>query len=89
MKNYGKTSNEKDIQTKQSVEQLIGEKGSFFSVESTDTVLENEIPEGSLILVVSTRQLLTNTAELVQGSSLAEQSDKILVAGGITWESFN
>lgn len=89
MKIYGQTSNEKDIQTKQSVEQLIGEKDSFFSVESTDTILDNEIPAGSLILVVSTRQLLTNTAELVQGSSLAKQSDKILVAGGIIWESFN
>lgn len=89
MENYGQTGSVKDLQTKQSVEQIIGENGSFFSVESTDTILDNGIPAGSLILVVSTRQLLTNTAELVQGSSLAEQSDKILVAGGITWEFFN
>lgn len=89
MKNYGQTSDEKDIQTKQSVEQIIGENGSFFSVESTDTVLENEIPEGSLILVQSVPQILTNTSALKAGKSIAEQADRVLVAGGITWQNFN
>lgn len=89
MKIYGQTSNEKDIQTKQSVEQIIGENGSFFSVESTDTILEKEIPEGSLILVKSIHQILTNTSALKAGISIAEQADKVLVAGGITWQNFN
>lgn len=88
MKNYGSTTGDKDIQTRLSVEDIVG-NGAYYSVDSNDTSLLQNIPAGSLILVVSTRQLLTNTAELVQGSSLAEQSDKILVAGGITWESFN
>ena len=89
MKIYGQTSNEKDIQTKQSVEQIIGENCSFFSVESTDTILENEIPAGSLILVKSIPQILTNTSALNAGKSIAEQADKVLVAGGITWQNFN
>ena len=89
MENYGQTSSVKDLQTKQSVEQIIGENGSFFSVESTDTILENEIPEGSLILVKSIRQILTNTSALKEGKSIAEQADKVLVAGGITWQNFN
>lgn len=89
MENYGQTSSVKDLQTKQSVEQIIGENGSFFSVESTDTILENEIPEGSLILVKSIRQILTNTSALNAGKSIAEQADKVLVAGGITWQNFN
>lgn len=89
MKNYGSTTGDKDIQTRLSVEDIVQGNGAYYSVDSNDTSLLQNIPAGSLILVVSTRQLLTNTAELVQGSSLAEQSDKILVAGGITWESFN
>ena len=89
MENYGQTSSVKDLQTKQSVEQIIGENGSFFSVESTDTILEKEIPEGSLILVKSIHQILTNTSALEAGKSIAEQADKVLVAGGITWQNFN
>lgn len=89
MKNYGTTSNSKDIQTKSAVENIVLENGAFFSIEDNDTPLSKSIPTGGLILVVSTRQLLTNTEELTQGRTLEEQSDKILVAGGITWETFN
>lgn len=89
MKNYGQTNSTKDIQTRQSVEETMAENGTFFSIESTGTVLRKNIPSGSLILITSTQQVLTSTSELVSGKSIAEQSDKVLVAGGITWESFN
>lgn len=89
MKNYGNTTDGDSLQTLQSVERIIGENGLFFSINSTDTILEKEIPKGSLILISTTQQLFTSIEKLLPGQSIDEQAENVLVASGITWQTFN